>query len=195
MALRLVVNAKFQPGFSVFLMLRKEARAAFDRYLASKASLRRVERRLGKLDALGAGRGLPRSDVFRYNGLVREARMYTEQMEAWGEVLARYGMRLDAEMKALSASTSVQTKVALIGRSMALAVAYKGESPSLHDLVVRDRLEEPLQGAEGPVLACLLAARGELLRKRNQPRQAFQMHRFAHLGDTTFELKAVACQD
>lgn len=195
MALRLVVNANFQPGFSVFLMLRKEARAAFARYQTSKASLRRVERRLGKLDALGAGRGLPRSDVFRYNGLVREARMYTEQMEALGEVLARYGVRLDAEMKALSASTSIQAKLALIGRSTALAVAYKGESPSFHDLVLRDRLEEPSQGAEGPVLACLLASRGELLQKRNQPRQAFQMHRFVHLGDSSFELKAVACQD
>ncbi len=195
MALRLVVNAKFQPGFSVFLMLRKEARAALARYQASKASLRRVERRLGKLDALGAGRGLPRSDVFRYNGLVREARMYTDQMEALSEVLARYGVRLDAEMKALSAATSIQTKLALIGRSAALATVFEGESPTLHDLVLRDRLEDTSQGAEGPVLVCILAARGELLQKRSQPRQAFQMHHFAHLGGPSFELKAVACQD
>ncbi|HGM7876903.1 TPA: hypothetical protein ACKQHR_001498 [Pseudomonas aeruginosa] len=121
--------------------------------------------------------------------------MYTDQMEALSEVLARYGVRLDAEMKALSAATSIQTKLALIGRSAALATVFEGESPTLHDLVLRDRLEDTSQGAEGPVLVCILAARGELLQKRSQPRQAFQMHHFAHLGGPSFELKAVACQD
>lgn len=196
MAMRLVVNANFRPGYSVFLMLRKEARSAYARYLASKAALRRVERKLGKLDAIGAGRGLPRRDVFQYNSYVREARLLSEQLESLCEILGRYGQRLEDEMRALSTRTPILTKLSLIGASSSLASQYEGTSPELCDLVLRDRLEDTSGGADGgPVLACLLASRGELLEKRSLPRQAFQMHHFDHLERMPGCLKAVAGRD
>ncbi|HIE2484158.1 TPA: hypothetical protein ACXLB5_004911 [Pseudomonas aeruginosa] len=136
------MNANFRPGYSVFLMLRKEARAAYARYLASKAALRRVERKLGKLDAIGAGRGLPRRDVFQYNSYVREARLLSEQLETLCEILGRYGQRLEDEMRALSSRTPILTKLSLIGASSSLVSQYEGTSPELCDLVLRDRLED-----------------------------------------------------
>lgn len=195
MALRLVVNTNFQPGYSVFLMLRKEARAAYARYLESKASLRRTERKLGKLDAQGAGRGLPRRDVYRYNGHVQEARIYLEQMEGLSEVLARYGVRLEHEMKALSQATPVPVMLALIGCSSTAVPKYEGLRPSMLDLVLRDRLEDTSSSDTGPVLACLLAARGELMPIRSLPRQAFQMHHFHFAEGEMTGLRAVGCHD
>ncbi|KSQ21562.1 hypothetical protein APB26_31735 [Pseudomonas aeruginosa] len=195
MALRLVVNANLQAGYSAFLMLRKEARAAYTRYLASKASLRRTERRLGKLDAQGAGRGLPRKEVFRYNGLVSEARLYREQMEGQCEVLSRYGVRLDVEMSALSQSAPVEVLLALIGCPAGSVGKYQGARPSMHDLVMRDRLEDTSSDDVGPVLACLLAARGELLTKQKLPRQAFQMHRFDVAGEDEVGIRVVGYLD
>lgn len=192
MVMRLVVNANFRPGFSVFLMLRKEARAAYARYLGAKASVRRIERRLGKLDAVGAGRGLPRREVFKYNSYVREARLYTEQMEALSEILARYGQRLDAEMMNLAAHTSTAIKLALIGAPAGLSQRYEGAQPSFHDLVVRDRVEVSSGGYEIPVLSCLLAYRGELLEPKRMPRQATQMHHFVQPEGTPARLRAVS---
>ncbi|HCE9175683.1 hypothetical protein [Pseudomonas aeruginosa] len=194
MALRLVVNANLQAGYSAFLMLRKEARAAYARYLASKASLRRTERRLGKLDVHGAGRGLPRMEIFRYNALVSEARLYREQMEGQCEVLSRYGVRLDVEMNALSQSAPVEVLLALIGCSAASVTKYQGSRPSMHDLVMRDRLEDTSSDV-GPVLACLLAARGELLPKQKLPRQAFQMHHFDVAGVDEVGIRVVGYLD
>lgn len=196
MAMRLVVNANYRPGFSAFLMLRKEARAAYARYLDSKGVLRQIERRLGKLDAAGAGRGLPRRDVFQYNSYVREARLYTEQLESLCDVLGRYGQRLDVEMRALSPRISIGTKLSLIGASPSLASQYDGTSPTLHDLVLHERLEETSGSrVNGPVLACLLAYRGDLLESRSFPRQAIQMHHFDHLEGGAVCLKAVGGRD
>lgn len=196
MAMRLVVNANFRAGYSVFLMLRKEARAAYVRFLEAKSALRRVERKLGKLDAAGAGRGLPRNDVFLYNSYVREARLLTEQLESLCEVLGRYGQRLEVEMRALSSRTSMSTKLSLIGAPSNLVSKYEGTSPDLSDLVLGDRLEDTSGGADhGPLFACLLASRGELLEKRSLPRQAWQMHHFDHQAGFPGCLKAVAGRD
>jgi hypothetical protein len=195
MAMRLVVNTKYRPELSVFLMLRKEARAAHARFLDCKSSLRQTERKLGKLDAAGAGRGLPRRDVFQYNAYLREARLYGAQLESLCDVLGRYGQRLEGVMSSLSPRISTATKLAIIGASNSSARRYEGILPSLHDLVLQDRLEDASSGAHaGPLMACLHAYRGELLTGRSLPRQAFQMHRF-DLEVGACSLKAVAGRD
>jgi hypothetical protein len=195
MAMRLVVNNKYRPELSVFLMLRKEARAAYARFLDCKSSLRQIERKLGKLDSAGAGRGLPRRDVFQYNAYLREARLYSAQLETLCDVLGRYGQRLDGVMGSLSFRIPTATKLALIGASSSAARRYEGASPSLHDLVLQDRLEDTSSSAQaGPLMACLQAYRGDLLTSRSLPRQAFQMHRF-DLEVGTCSLKAVAGRD
>lgn len=93
--------------------------------------------------------------------------------------LAAYGQRLIALLDALSPVLTLVQRLDLIGAQAKSLPGAGWTSASLVQLVTRYKAEDSSscsRGVMGPLLACVMASRGELIVAQKSVRQAKQIH-------------------
>lgn len=161
------------------LLMRKEARCVFHLFVEERQKLRSAERALGILDAKGKGQGLPRDDIFVYQSHLAQSRFFATRMSNLAVTLAAYGQRLIALLDALSPVLTLVQRLDLIGAQAKSLPGAGWTSASLVQLVTRYKAEDSSscsRGVMGPLLACVMASRGELIVAQKSVRQAKQIH-------------------
>jgi hypothetical protein len=148
---------------------------------------------MGILDAKGKGQGLPRDDIFAYKSLLAQSGMFAGRMSNLAATLAAYGHRLIELMDALSPLLTHDQRLALISAHKKGLPGDAWMSSSLIQLVTRYKAEDSSscsRGEMGPLLACVLASRGDLVVAPVSVRQATQI--FAPMLPTFGPLTLVA---
>lgn len=161
-----------------FLLMRKEARCVLQLFLDERQKLRAAERAMGILDAKGKGQGLPRDDIFIYQSHLTQSRLYAGRMKNLAATLASYGHRLIELMEALSPLLSIDQRLSLISAQERGLPGEAWKTSPLLQLVTRYKAEDSSacsRGDMGPLQACVLASRGELIATPKSARQASQI--------------------
>lgn len=174
------INLKDQSALKAeLLLMRKEARCVLHLFVEERQKLRSAERALGILDAKGKGQGLPRDDIFVYQSHLAQSRFFATRMSNLAVTLAAYGQRLIALLDALSPVLTLVQRLDLIGAQAKSLPGSGWTSASLDQLVTRYKAEDSSscsRNVMGPLLACVMASRGELIVAKKSVRQAMQIH-------------------
>lgn len=174
------INLKDQTALRAeLLLMRKEARCVLQLFVQERQKLRSAERALGILDAKGKGQGLPRDDIFVYQSHLAKSRFFATRMSNLAVTLAAYGQRLIVLMEALSPILTLDQRLDLIGAQAKSLPGAGWTTASLVQLVTRYKAEDSSscsRGEMGPLLACALASRGELIVVPKSVRQATQIY-------------------
>lgn len=174
------INMKDQTAHKAeLLLMRKEARCVLQLFVEERQKLRSAERAMGMLDAKGKGQGLPRDDIFLYQSHLAQSRFFATRMSNLAVTLAAYGHRLIVLLDALSPVLKLEQRLDLIGAQAKSLPGAGWTKASLVQLVTRYKAEDSSscsRGVIGPLLACVLASRGELIAVQNSVRQTTQIH-------------------
>jgi len=174
------INMKDQAAHRAeLLLMRKEARCVLQLFVQERQKLRSAERALGILDAKGKGQGLPRDDIFVYQSHLAQSRFFATRMSNLSVTLAAYGQRFVVLMDALSPILTLDQRLDLVGAQAKSLPGAGWTTASLVQLVTRYKAEDSSscsRGEMGPLLACVLASRGELIVVPKAVRQATQIH-------------------
>ncbi len=173
------INMKDQAAHRAeLLLMRKEARCVLQLFVQERQKLRSAERALGILDAKGKGQGLPRDDIFVYQSHLAQSRFFATRMSNLSVTLAAYGQRFVVLMDALSPLLTLDQRLDLVGAQAKSLPGAGWTTASLVQLVTRYKAEDSScsRGEMGPLLACVLACRGELIVVPKEVRQATQIH-------------------
>lgn len=174
------INVKDQTAHRAeLLLMRKEARCVLQLFVEERQKLRSAERALGILDAKGKGQGLPRDDIFVYQSHLAQSRFFATRMSNLAVTLSAYGQRLVVLMDALSPILTLDQRLDLVGAQSKSLPGDGWMTASLVQLVTRYKAEDSSscsRGEMGPLLACMLASRGELIVIPKSVRQATQIH-------------------
>ncbi|MBV7547471.1 hypothetical protein KW849_14360 [Pseudomonas sp. PDM26] len=174
------INLKDQTALRAeLLLMRKEARCVLHLFVEERQKLRSAERALGILDAKGQGQGLPRDDIFVYQSHLAQSRFIATRMSNLAVTLGAYGHRLIVLMDALSPILTRDQRLDLVGAQAKSLPGAGWTTASLVQLVTRYKAEDSSscsRGEMGPLLACVLACRGELIVVPKEVRQATQIH-------------------
>ena len=175
-----IINLKYQAAHRAeLLLMRKEARCILQLFVQERQKLRSAERALGILDAKGKGQGLPRDDIFVYQSYLAQSRFFATRMSNLAATLAAYGQRLIVLMDTLTPILTLNDRLDLVGAQAKSLPGAGWATASLVQLVTRYKAEDSSscsRGEMGPLLACLLASRGELIVVQKSVRQATQIH-------------------
>lgn len=174
------INMKDQTAHRAeLLLMRKEARCVLQLFVEQRQKLRSAERAMGMLDAKGKGQGLPRDDIFLYQSHLAQSRFFATRMSNLAVTLAAYGHRLIVLLDALTPVLKLEQRLDLIGAQAKGLPGAGWTKASLVQLVTRYKAEDSSscsRGVIGPLLACVLASRGELIVDQKSVRQATQIH-------------------
>ncbi|WP_095158243.1 hypothetical protein [Pseudomonas sp. Irchel 3E13] len=166
-----------------FLLMRKEARCVLQLFLDERQKLRAAERAMGILDAKGKGQGLPRDEIYIYHSHLTQSRFCAGRMKNLAATLAAYGHRLIELMDALSPLLSIDQRLSLISAKAQGLPGEAWKTSPLFQLVTRYKAEDSSafsRGVMGPLQACVLASRGDLIATQQSARQAAQLFAPAH---------------
>ncbi|KNH45289.1 hypothetical protein [Pseudomonas lini] len=161
------------------LLMRKEARCVLHLFVEERQKLRSAERALGMLDAKGKGQGLPRDDIFLYQSHLAQSRFFATRMSNLAVTLASYGHRFIVLLDTLSPVLTLAQRLDVIGAQAKSLPGVGWTTASLFELVTRYKAEDSSscsRGVMGPLLACVMASRGELIVVQKSVRQATQIH-------------------